>query len=132
MTQIHKKYTAEQIKVLFTSYEQGHISRSEIENTLGVGKTRFFSLLKQIREHPETFTIEYRRKSKARLSAETEEKIRVELQREKELIEDAFLWGNSIADETKANFCDKKCKRSYAEKNGDDSFPFLAPVGSFP
>src|SRR4030042_2114629 len=91
MTQIHKKYTAEQIKVLFTSYEQGHISRSEIENTLGIGKTRFFSLLKQIREHPETFTIEYRRKSKARLSAETEEYIRVELQREKELIEDKEL-----------------------------------------
>jgi len=45
---------------------------------------------------------------------------------------DAFPWGNSIADETKANFCDKKCKRSYAEKNGDDSYPFLAPVGSFP
>ncbi len=91
MSQIHKKFTAEQIKLLFTSYEQGCISRGEIENTLGIGKTRFFSLLKQYREDAQTFSIEYRRKSKARLSIEAEEKIHIELQREKALIEDKEL-----------------------------------------
>lgn len=91
MAQIHKKFTVEQIKILFASYEQGHISRSEIENTLGIGKTRFFALLKQYREHPETFSIDYQRKSKARLSGEVEEKIRIELLREKELVENKEL-----------------------------------------
>ncbi|MDO9066605.1 MAG: hypothetical protein Q7U96_05955 [Chloroflexota bacterium] len=91
MAQIHKKFTVEQNKILFGAYEQGHISRSEIENTLGIGKTRFFILLKQYREHPETFSIDYQRKSKARLSGEVEEKIRIELLREKELVENKEL-----------------------------------------
>ena len=61
MTQLHKKFTVEQIKVLFTSYEQGNICRNEIENTLGINKTRFFALLKQYRNNPDTFCIDYRR-----------------------------------------------------------------------
>jgi len=91
MVQIHKKFTVEQIKILFTAYEQGHIRRSEIENTLGIGKTRFFALLKQYRGHPEIFSIDYQRKNKARLSTEVEEQIRTELLRDKELIENIEL-----------------------------------------
>jgi len=91
MAQIHKKFTVDQIKILLNSYENGHISRSEIENTLGIGKTRFFALLKQFRDHPDFFSIDYQRRSKARLNAEAEEKIRVELQRDKELIENKEL-----------------------------------------
>ena len=44
MAQIHTKFSTEQIKVLYSSYEQGHISGTEIENTLGIGKTRFFAI----------------------------------------------------------------------------------------
>lgn len=91
MAQIHKKFTVEQIKILFSAYEQGHISRSEIENTVGINKTRFFALLKEYRGHPETFSIEYQRKSKGRLSGEVEEKIHKELLREKELVENKEL-----------------------------------------
>lgn len=91
MPQIHKIFTVDQIKVLFSSYDNSHISRTEIENTLGIGKTRFFALLKQYRENPDTFSIEYHRQSKPRLSIETEEKIRDELQRDKKLVEDKLL-----------------------------------------
>lgn len=91
MTQIHKKFTSDQIKVLFTAYEAGHISRSEIEQTLGIGKTRFFALLKQYRDHPENFRIDYQRSTRSRLSAEVEEKVRVELQRDKQLVENKEL-----------------------------------------
>lgn len=91
MAQIHKKFTVDQIKILLNSYENGHISRSEIENTLGIAKTRFFALLKQFRDHPDFFSIDYQRRSKARLNAEAEEKIRVELQRDKELVENKEL-----------------------------------------
>ncbi len=91
MAQIHKKFTTDQIKVLFKSYEAGHIRRSEIENTLGIGKTRFFALLKQFRDDPASFSIDYQRNSRPRLSTEVEEKIRVELQRDKELVENKDL-----------------------------------------
>ena len=53
MTQIHKKFSVDQIKVLLSSYERGNISCVEMENTLGVGKTRFFALLKEFRKEPE-------------------------------------------------------------------------------
>ncbi len=53
MTQIHKKFSGDQIKVLLSSYEQGNIGREEIENTLGISKTRFFALLKEFRKEPE-------------------------------------------------------------------------------
>jgi len=91
MTQIHKKFTVDQVKVLFTAYEAGHISRSEIMSTLGIGKTRFFALLKQFRAHSDSFSIEYQRKSNPRLSAKVEEQICIELQRDKELVENKEL-----------------------------------------
>lgn len=91
MSQIHRKFTTEQIKVLLRAYEQGHISREEIENTLGIGKTRFFALLKQYREAADTFSVEYRRKSTGRLSKAAEGKIHEELMREKELVENKEL-----------------------------------------
>jgi hypothetical protein len=91
MTQIHKKFSVEQVKVLLASYDLGHITREEIENTLGIGKTRFFALLKKYREQPENLTLEYQRKGRAQLGAETETRIATELQREKELVENTEL-----------------------------------------
>ncbi len=91
MTQIHKKFTVDQVKILLTSYQEGHIARSEIETTLGIGKTRFFALLKQFQDQQEAFSIDYQRTSKARLGSVIEEKIRIELLREKELVENPDL-----------------------------------------
>lgn len=91
MKQIHKQFSSEQVKVLLQVYEAGHLSRDEIERTLGIGKTRFFALLKEYREDPKGFSIQYERPSPRRLSAEAEEKIRKELQREKELVENKDL-----------------------------------------
>jgi hypothetical protein len=91
MTQIHKRFTAEQVKVLLTSYLQGHITRSEVENTLGIGKTRFFALLRQFQNQPDAFSIHYQRSTAARLGPEIEDQIRTELLRDKKLIEDKEL-----------------------------------------
>jgi hypothetical protein len=91
MTQIHKKFHADQIKILLSAYEAGHLSRDEIERTLGIGKTRFFALRKQFRDHADSFSIRYQRRSQRRLSAEVEEKIRIGLQREKRLVENKEL-----------------------------------------
>lgn len=91
MTQIHKRFNNEQIKTLFETYEQGNISRAEIESTLGIKKTRFFALLKKFREQPESFSLEYKRKSPGRIGDAAEAKIREALLKEKELVENKEL-----------------------------------------
>ncbi len=91
MTQLHKQFTADQVKVLLLSYEQGHLSREEVEHTLGIGKTRFFALLKHLRHHPDTFSIAYHRQSRPRLTAADEDKIHQELLRDKELVDNKDL-----------------------------------------
>jgi hypothetical protein len=58
---------------------------------LGIGKTRFFALLKAYRQTLDTFSIDYHRSTSGRLSVETETKIEQELLREKALIEDKEL-----------------------------------------
>ena len=57
MDQIHKRFTTEQIKFLFQGYCQGTILRTCIEETLGIGKTRFFALLKDYRQSSKTFSL---------------------------------------------------------------------------
>ena len=83
MKHLHKKFKSEQVKILFTAYQKGHISRKEIEKTLGICKTRFFALLKEIKKDPQFFSLEYQRHSRSRLSVESEEKIKFELLRER-------------------------------------------------
>jgi hypothetical protein len=91
MTQVHKRFTAEQVKILFHGYCQGNLSRPDIEEMLAIGKTRFFALLKSYRQDPETFSIDYQRSAHGRLSEEAEDQIRHELLRDKGLIDDPEL-----------------------------------------
>jgi hypothetical protein len=49
MGQLHKSFTDEQIKVLLHTYSQGKMGRADIQEILGIGKTRFFALLKAYR-----------------------------------------------------------------------------------
>lgn len=91
MDQLHKRFSVEQVKLLLQRYTEGELSRSEIEEVLGIGKTRFFALLKAYRHDRERFSIAYERKTPRRLSEEMEQQIARELQREKELVEDPKL-----------------------------------------
>jgi hypothetical protein len=91
MDQLHKRFTAEQVKVLLQGYSQGTMSRAEVEEMLNIGKTRFFALLKEYQQSPATFSITYERDTPARLSARVEAAIEKELLREKELVEDPRL-----------------------------------------
>ncbi len=45
MEQIHRRFTAEQVKVLLRGYCQGILDRPAIEETLRISKSRFFVLL---------------------------------------------------------------------------------------
>ena len=48
MDQIHKRFTAEQVKVLLKGYCQGILERPAIEETLGISRPTFFSPLERI------------------------------------------------------------------------------------
>jgi len=91
MEQIHKRFTAGQVKVLLKGYCQGTLDRLAIEEILDINKTRFFALLRQYRRNPENFSISYQRNTPARLSAFVEEEIEKKLMLDKSLIEDSTL-----------------------------------------
>ena len=91
MDQLHKRFSVEQVKLLMQRYTEGELSRAEIREVMGVGKTRFFALLKAYRQSPETFSIAYERSSPRRLNAAAEAQITQELENEKQLVEDPRL-----------------------------------------
>lgn len=91
MTQVHKRFTAEQVKVLFQGYCQGNLTRPAVEEMLGIGKTRFFALLKAYRQAPDAFTLAYQRTTQGRLTEATEHQIKQELLRDKALVDDQQL-----------------------------------------
>ncbi|MBA4375435.1 MAG: hypothetical protein C0401_04580 [Anaerolinea sp.] len=91
MDQLHKRFSTEQVKMLLQRYREGDMTRTEIQEILSLGKTRFFALLKEYHQDIGTFKINYDRSSKSRLNAETEAAIALELKREKQLVEDPRL-----------------------------------------
>jgi hypothetical protein len=91
MEQLHKRFTAEQVKVLLKGYCQGMLDRSATEEILGISKTRFFALLRQYRHYPDKFSLIYQRETPTRLSAYVEEEIEKALLLDKELIDDSTL-----------------------------------------
>jgi len=91
MVQLHKKFSDEQVAFLFQAYALGLMSREEVQETLDVGKARFFALWRKYRDDPEAFSVSYQRPSPKRISPEAEKAIERELLREKGLIEDPEL-----------------------------------------
>ena len=91
MNQIHRHFSDEQIRVLLQSYCQRKITRDDLEDMLGIAKTRFFALLKSYRQNPHTFSITYRRITPARLSSEVEAQVQRALLEEKQIIENPDL-----------------------------------------
>jgi len=91
MDQIHKRFTAEQVKVLLKGYCQGVLDRPAIEGTLGISKSRFFALLREYRHNPDEFSLAYHRETPTGISAQVEKEIEKELMLEKDLIDDSTL-----------------------------------------
>jgi len=88
MVQIHKEFTDSQVKELIERYLKNEIERKYIQEVLGIGKTRFFALIKEYRKDPNNSSIQYTRKTKTRkISESIEYNIIRELQIEKDMIE---------------------------------------------
>lgn len=89
MTQIHKKFTDSQVKELMEHYLKKEIKRSYLQEILGVKRRRLCALVKQYRQNPEGFSIQYHRKKKSRsIALNVEENILKELKFEQKLIQD--------------------------------------------
>ena len=91
MDQVHKRYTAEQVKVLLKGYCHGALDRPAIEEILGVSRSRFFVLLGEYRRNPDGFSLTYHRITPAKIPASVEKEIEKEIMLEKSLIDDRSL-----------------------------------------
>ena len=91
MDQVHKRFAAEQVKVLLKGYCQGALDRPGIEEILGVSRSRFFILLREYRRNPDGFSLTYHRVTPARIPASVEKEIEKEIMLEKSLIDDCSL-----------------------------------------
>ena len=91
MEQLHRRLTDEQVRLIFKNYCEGQITRAGVQETLGVGKSQFFVLLKTYRQNPAGFSVSYQRHTPGKLTVEAERTIRQELKREKKLVEDKEL-----------------------------------------
>ena len=87
MSQIHKRFSCDEVKELLERYSKKEIERKYIQEILGIGKSRFFMLMSQYRENPQDFTIHYERNTPPRISKDIEDNIVKELSIEKGTIE---------------------------------------------
>jgi len=88
MSQIHKRFTGDQIKLLLSLYDQKQITKRECLNRLAVKDRQFYVLLARYRANPKKFTVEYcRRYPTNRIPKAIEYAIHRELEAEKRLID---------------------------------------------
>ena len=91
MGQIHKRFTDDQIRAILRGYCERKLTCQEVLEILQVRRRRFFRLLKSYRSDPQTFSLQYHRKTPGRISIKVDSSIRQELKREQELVEDPQL-----------------------------------------
>lgn len=91
MQQIHKRFTTEQVKALLKQYDDGHMTRKEVQHLLDIGKTRFFAVFADYRQDATAFSVAYERTTHSRLAQATEDALQRELREEKALVEDKRL-----------------------------------------
>ena len=87
-TQIHTKFTNDQVKELLCKYLNHAVERKYLQEILGIKKSRFFELIQAYRNNPEAFSVEYKRSGKTRsIDPEIKENIIKELAIDKKAIQ---------------------------------------------
>ena len=61
--QLHKNFTDDQVKSLFEKYSKKEIRLNYILQMLRIKRSRFFELLAKYRKDPDSFSIQYERKT---------------------------------------------------------------------
>jgi len=86
---LRKLFSADQVKEVFQRHLSRQIGVDQASAILKIRRRQFFKLLKVYRERPESFSLEYIRKSPSRkIDAKAEAKITQELKKESEVIGD--------------------------------------------
>ncbi len=87
-TQLHKNFTDDQVKSFLKSYLDKEIKISYILQMLKIKRRRFFELLAKYRTDPDSFSIQYERKTiNRKIGPDIEKNIVKALEIEKDLIE---------------------------------------------
>jgi hypothetical protein len=87
--QLHKRFSNSQVKSLIESYIRKEIELNYILSILGIGRSRFFEILKTYKQNKGAFSIDYSRESiNRKIGLQAEASILTELNIEKSLIED--------------------------------------------
>lgn len=91
MSHISKRLSDAQVITILTQYDEGKIGASDAQAKLGLKPSRFFDCVKAFRANT-TFTIARSlEERKTRVSTETEERIKEELEKEQKLINDPSI-----------------------------------------
>jgi len=135
MKQLHKKFTDYQIKELITRYLKKKIARKYIQEILGIKKTRFFALVKRLKDDPENFSILYSRRTPTRkISKDIERNIIKELKIEKDLIKAKevpikYYNYSYIKDLLEQKYSQKVSLPTIIDRAKRNNFYFLRPKG---
>ena len=95
MAQLHKRFTDQQVKDLIQRYLKNELKRAHIQEILQISKRQFFKLLREYRENPDKFSIQYKRTTATRtINPKIEKNIIKELKIAKEFIDnkDMPIW----------------------------------------
>ncbi len=88
MSQLHKRFSSDQVKLILEWYDQDKLSLNEALQRLEIKERRFYKLLAQYRKDRKRFKIDYGRSTaNRRIAPEVEQAIRTELEADKRLIE---------------------------------------------
>lgn len=92
MSQLHKRFSTESVKMIFNLYIGKRIETKEVLNQLSIKKRQFQNLLAEYKKDKENFSLEYPRKTaNRRISADIEQVVKTELEKEKLIIEDRSI-----------------------------------------
>lgn len=86
--QLHKRLSVEQVKTVLQNYLGKEIRAKDAMNNLGIKKSHFYRLVREYRDDPKNFNLDYGRATpNNRVSLEIENKILEELKEDKKLID---------------------------------------------
>lgn len=96
MSQLHKRFTSDQVRIILNLYVQGKMELKEVLIQLGVKERRFYKILAQYKKDKTNFSIGYPRiSSNRKIEERVEYLIMEELEKEKSIIENRAIVVNS-------------------------------------
>ncbi|GAF74151.1 unnamed protein product [marine sediment metagenome] len=131
--QLHKNFTDDQVKSLLKSYLDKKIKINYILQMLKIKRRRFFELLAKYRKDPDSFSIQYERKTiNRKIDPDIERNIVKELKIEKDLIKAKDIpikWYNYsyIKDLLEQKYSQKVSLPTIIDRAKRNNFYFLRP-----